>query len=224
MKKITLFAALLLTTAFASAQIVRGTIGNGNYTDYSGYTSTKYGIDFDNDGELEVVIKDGNDYEFNDCENCMVEYLDTKMHIVGPASTPEGGYWDVFLLLNQGDIVNPFEPSYHQSMTGYGDGFFENINDVSATKSYVGFVMQVGNNYYFGYAKIHRSGNAIVWDEVYYNSSAEAGIACGSTSGGVSINEVRAINAPAARKVYFHGHLYIERDGILYDLMGRRVK
>lgn len=212
MKKFTLLAAILLTATFSFAQITEGVIGQGSFTGWEG-TTTCYGIDFNGDGNLEIAIKDGYDYNGTQCAKSSLEYNYEMIQIV-----TFGDYFDVLRLLNNGDVVNS-----SCQLGGYGDAFFENFNDVSTSASYVGFRWMNGGQYYYAYAKVHRSGNGIVWDKVYYNATANAAISAGATPTGIE-NYAAPTNAPTIRKVVIDGVLYIERGNELYELTGRRIK
>lgn len=211
MKKFTLLAVVLLAATFSFAQVTltRGTIGQGNYTDWSGTTTTAYGIDFNNDGTLEIVIRDGYDFNGNECGKSSLEYSDSKVQLV------TGDSWDILRLLNAGDVINSSTPT-----GGYGDAYFNDFNEISTTASYVGFVYINGQNHY-AWAKIHRSGDSVVWDDVYYNGNAGAAITVGS---GVGIEDYEISNTPEVRKVVINGVMYIQRGEKLYDLSGRLVK
>lgn len=211
MKKISFLAALLFAASFAFAQVTTATIGQGTYTDWSGNASTAYGIDFNNDGILEISIKDGYDFNGNACGKSSLEYSDSKIQLV-----IDGDSWDVLRLLNAGDVINSSTPT-----GGYGDGYIDDINAVSTTASYVGFKYTVAGQSFYSFAKIHREGNNVVWDKVYYNATPNAAITVGAN---VGIQDRNMENASTTRKVVINGVVYIERDGKLYDFSGRRVK
>lgn len=211
MKKISFLAALLFAASFAFAQVTTATIGQGTYTDWSGNASTAYGIDFNNDGILEISIKDGYDFNGNACGKSSLEYSDSKIQLV-----IDGDSWDVLRLLNTGDVINSSTPT-----GGYGDGYIDDINAVSTTASYVGFKYTVAGQSFYSFAKIHRDGNNVVWDKVYYNATPNAAI---TVNANVGIQDRNMENASTTRKVVINGVVYIERDGKLYDFSGRRVK
>lgn len=211
MKKISFLAALLFAASFAFAQVTTATIGQGNYTDWSGNTTTVYGIDFNNDGNLEIAIKDGYDFSGNACGKSSLEYSDSKIQLV-----IDGDSWDVLRLLNAGDVINS-----STATGGYGDGYINDINEISTTASYVGFKYTVSGQSYYSFAKIHREGNNVVWDKVYYNATPNAAITVGAN---VGIQDRNMENASTTRKVVINGVVYIERNGDLYDFTGRRVK
>lgn len=211
MKKISFLAALLFAASFAFAQVTTATIGQGTYTDWSGNASTAYGIDFNNDGILEISIKDGYDFNGNACGKSSLEYSDSKIQLV-----IDGDSWDVLRLLNAGDVINSSTPT-----GGYGDGYIDDINAVSTTASYVGFKYTVAGQSFYSFAKIHRDGNNVVWDKVYYNATPNAAI---TVNANVGIQDRNMENASTTRKVVINGVVYIERDGKLYDFSGRRVK
>ena len=56
-KLITLCTSLFLSTSMF-ATIVIGTVGNGNYTNWENQTSPSFGLDFNNDGNLEFKIRE----------------------------------------------------------------------------------------------------------------------------------------------------------------------
>lgn len=213
MKKFTLFAAILMVASLASAQVTQGTIGQGNYTNYAGSTTTEYGLDFDNDGVIDVVIRDGYDFNGNACGKASFEYSDSKVQLVVPNSDS----WDILRLMNVNEVVGS-----SCSFGGYGDGYFEDFSAISTSASYVGFRYTKNGQNHYAYAKLHRSGNDVVWDGVYYNATANTSITTGSTPTGIADRNIN--NKPAVRKVVIDGNLYIERDGKLYDFSGRQVR
>lgn len=213
MKKITLFAAMLMVAGLASAQVTQGTIGQGNYTNYASSTTTEYGLDFDNDGVIDVVIRDGYDFNGNACGKASFEYSDSKVQLVVPNSDS----WDILRLMNVNEVVGS-----SCSFGGYGDGYFEDFSAISTSASYVGFRYTKNGQNHYAYAKLHRSGNDVVWDGVYYNATANTSITTGSTPTGIADRNIN--NKPAVRKVVIDGNLYIERDGKLYDFSGRQVR
>lgn len=219
MKKTILFAALLLGTSLTFAQVTRGTIGTGTYINWDGQELTdSYGLDFDNDGYLDVRMAGDYDYNQNECVRGYVEYAWDKIKIVLPSS---GDYWDVFALLPANTTIDA-----SSNWGGEGDGMIEDYNNVSTTADYVGFQILKGSSYHYGYAKIHREGNTIYWDECYYNATPNAAINAGQTAGGGTqgISEVKPVQpTPQVRKIMYRNRIYIERDGILYDLSGRKA-
>lgn len=216
MKKNIILSALMLTASFAFAGVNRGTIGEGLYRTWSGEELTCYGIDFDNDGYLEIAIKDGWDYLGSEVTHGYIEYAYQEVRIL--SIMPDR--WDCFQLLNYGDVI----PNYDShNVSGEGDAMFYDVNEVSETASYVGFAMFVVCSKIWAYAKIHREGNAIVWDEVYSSTSPDAPITVGEGET-LGINPVRPeAAAPACTKIFKDGRIYIQRDGHTYDLSGRRI-
>lgn len=219
MKKIILLTALLLSASFTFAQVTRGTVGTGTYINWdSQELPDSYGLDFDNDGYIDVRMAGDYDYSQNECVNGYVEYAWDKIKIVLPAG---GDYWDVFALLAANTEIGA-----SSNWGGEGDGMFEDVNDVPTAATFVGFQIMKGSNYHYGYAKIHREGNTIVWDECYYNATPNTAILAGQTAGGGTqgISEVKPVQqTPQVRKIMYRNRLYIERDGILYDLSGRKA-
>lgn len=216
MKKITLIAAFItMTASFALAQVTKGTIGNGNYTDWEGKPSTEYGLDFDNDGNLEAVLKTGYDEVSigEGWDNGSVVYEYGTMELV------VGERWDLFKLLNAGDSVG-----VSSDFGGEGDCSFGDYAAVSTSASYVGFKIIKGESTYYGYAKVHKGTGEIIWDEIYYEATAGKAITVGDTGTPSGIDNVFTNSTPEIRKVMIEGIIYIERDGQLYDINGRQVK
>lgn len=156
-----------------ASTIVQGTIGEGTFVNWNNQSSTLYGLDFDNDGVLEVSIKDGYDYEGNQCGKSSLEYAYDKVKIAVPSTD----YWDILRLLNEGDPIGS-----STTFAGEGDAMFNDYTAVSTTASYVGFKLINGSTVKYAYAKIHRSGNAIVWDAIYCNTTSGESITAGATS------------------------------------------
>lgn len=217
MKKTIILTALMLTASFAFADVNRGTIGQGLYYSWTGEEIACYGIDFDNDGYLEIAIKDGWDYMGSEVTLGYIEYAYNGVQIV--SISPER--WDCFQLLNYGDVI----PNYDsQNILGEGDAMFYDINEVSTTASYIGFEIVGIDCNWWAYVKIHREGSTIVWDEAYISNPIDAPITVGAgeTQG---INPIRPESAaPACTKIMKDGRIYIQRDGRTYDLSGRCVE
>lgn len=216
MRKFTLIAALAMSAILSFAQVTKGTIGNGNYTDYQQQTSTQYGLDFNNDGNLEVALNIGYDMNTGDPwtnGSIVYDYEAIQLLVAGEET------WDYFKLLAAGESV-----SSAATYGGYGDGMFEDFSVISTEASYVGFHIYIGESSYYGYAKIHRGNNEIIWDEIYYEATAEKAITVGDTGTESGVESVNAANQPIVRMVAIEGHIYIERNGELFDLSGRRVK
>lgn len=215
MKKFTLIAAFItMTASFALAQVTKGTIGNGSYTNWEGSTSTQYGLDFDNDGNLEATLKTGYDeVSFEGWTNGSIEFVYGTMELV------VGERWDLFKLLNSGESVGT-----SSDFGGEGDCSFGDFEAISTSASYVGFKIIKGDATYYGYAKVHRSTGEIIWDEIYYEATAGKVITVGDTGAPTGIENVIMTKAPEIRKVMIEGIIYIERNGQLYDINGRQVK
>lgn len=215
MKKTILFAALLLSASLTFAQVTRGTVGQGNYTAWDGQTTVCNGIDFNNDGILEMKFNLGYDLEGGTWENGSVEFDYQQVQIVA-----QEGAWDYFDLLGANTSVN-----VGSNLAGEGDAMFYDITEVPATGCYLGFSFLINSQPHYAYAKIHSTGSAIVWDEVYYNATPGAPIVTGETSGTQGISNVApAQQTPQVRKIMYRNRLYIERDGILYDITGRKAE
>jgi len=160
-KKILLVA--MATTLFAGtsfAQITQGTIGNGSFTDYSGYTSQAYGIDFNNDGNLEFKIADGN------LEKDYITYVWTDG---GNNVCASSAGWDYAALLTRGTSIGP-----SSAWEGQGDATI----DVTGT-GYIAFRVKLNNQVHYGWAEISISSTAVTWVKAYYQATPATAINAG---------------------------------------------
>lgn len=217
MKKALLFLGAALLCTMANAQVTRGTVGNGNYTDWSGETSTRYGLDFNNDGTCEFALNRGYDWDGNEYANGAVEYVFSSTNNVHT----DADMWDYFKLLNTGDVIN-----VASGFNGQGDCTFDDFSAIGSC-AYVGFRVQA-NGLCYGYAKISLTGATVNWDEIYYNATPSSAITVGQTAGGeepVGIDEAEVNHFIAAA---MDGHLLnIVQDRAevinVFDITGRKV-
>lgn len=218
MKKIVLSMAMLMGMAALNAQVTRGTVGEGTYTNWDNQTSFCEGLDFNNDGVLEFALMHG--YDMNTGEeiaNGAVQYVYSSNNNVHT----DADMWDYFKLLNSGDQL-----SSASAFNGQGDCYFEDYAALSQPR-YVGFRVSVGGSLHYGYAKVSYSSNAVNWHEIYYNATAGAAITVGQTSGGGTqgIDEVEANRFVVAA---MDGHrINVMQQGAeqiyVFDLAGRKV-
>lgn len=193
MKKLLLLAsaAMLLATAQLDAQIVVGTVGQGSFTDWSGTTSSRFGLDFNNDGVLEFVLKEAE--ASVSASQCALEwsYSDNGNNVWTSGNLDEGGWDEVLAISANTDI------SSAGNWEGQGDAFLVNYYDevlVPVNQDfYVGFRVKVNNSVHYGWARVKLTGNAgsgysADWQQIAYNSAPNAPIAAGQT-GNVGIAE-----------------------------------
>lgn len=160
------FLVAMATTLLAGtmfAQITRGTIGNGSFTDYSGYTSQAYGIDFNNDGNIEFKIADG------DLEKNYITYAWSNGGNNVCASS-EG--WDYAALLSRGTSIGA-----SSAWDGQGDAM------INATgNGYIAFRIKLNNQVHYGWAEINISSTAVTWVKAFYQATPNQAINAGDES------------------------------------------
>ena len=205
-KKILLVA--MATTLFAGtsfAQIRQVTIGNGQYTDWSGSTSTAYGIDFDGDGYLEFKIADGN------LEKDYITYVWTDG---GNNVCASSAGWDYAALLTRGTSIGP-----SSAWDGQGDAMI----DVTGT-GYIAFRVKLNNQVHYGWAEISISSTAVTWVKAYYETMPNAAISAGDEgSAGIATAQaewnVRSLGDKTIRIIADNNEEYR-----IYDLSGKLVE
>lgn len=219
MKKTLLVVLTLMIGSAAGAQVTRGTVGEGSYTDWSNETSTRFGLDFNNDGICEFAVNYGYAPSAGTVVNSgAVEYVyDSGNNVRTDEAT-----WDFFNLLEVGYEINS-----SCGFNGAGDCYFFDYAAIGDC-AYVGFRLKYGNDYHYAYAKVSFADDTIVyWNEIYHNATPNASIAVGQTSGG----------APVGIETADGGHFVVaamdgHRINILqqhagtvavYDLGGRQV-
>lgn len=231
MKKILLFVGtiMLLATAQLDAQIVVGTIGQGSYTDWSGSTSSRFGLDFNNDGVLEFVLKDAE--ASVSASQCALEwsYSDDGNNVWTSGDLNQGG-WDEIHAISANTSI-----SSSCNWEGQGDAFLVNYYDevlVPVDQDfYVGFRVKVNGSTHYGWARVKLTGNASSgysadWQQIAYNSTPNAPISAGQT-GNVGIaehgtNEVSIYPNPVQDALIIDGREQIENVTI-YDIYGKMM-
>jgi len=177
-KTFTLFCAIVVC-AMATAQVTKGIVGMGSFTNWNNETSIRYGLDFNNDGTCEFALNKGYDMESGDeYTNGAVEYVySSQNNVVTNSDT-----WDYFALLSSGTDVN-----VSSSFNGQGDCYFEDYTAIG-NGAYVGFRVKIGSSLHYGYAKVTEKSQTLSW-EIYYNATASAAITVGATEGPTSVDE-----------------------------------
>lgn len=173
MKKHLLFILVSTIVTIGNAQVTQGRIGNGTYVDYSNMSHEAYGIDFNNDGNLEFRIRDfESDVNY---ANGMVDYVysDNGNNIVADEEM-----WNYMGMLQAGTVIGP-----NSNFAGYGDAYFNTYGEIPSS-FYVGFRVVIGNAVHYGWALVNYSNNNATWVKCYYNATANTPINAGQESGG----------------------------------------
>lgn len=157
-----LFATLMLAgTTFA--QIRQGSIGNGTYTDWDGtQVPNIYGLDFNNDGNVEFKISDfatSHDY-------IIYNWTDGGNNVV---ASNEG--WDYAAALTQGTTIGP-----SSAWDGQGDCM---ITTTSPSQYYLGFRIRLTDGVHYGWALVTASASEITWVKIFYQATVGASINAG---------------------------------------------
>ena len=214
MKKV--FTTLFLVVAMmaANAQITRGTIGMGNYTDYSGATNNVYGLDFNNDGTNEFAIQTGYDGMTGEpVENGSIVF---NWEENGTNVATDAEMWDYFNLFTVGSTI-----SSSTSFSSYGDCYFSDYTP-SSTPLYLGFRLKLGSNIHYGYAKVTITAEGVNWQEIYYNATPNAPITIGSTQAISQATNARFdICTLGNRQIRFCQDAATQV--VISDMMGRQV-
>lgn len=215
MKKNLLFILVVTAATVGNAQVTQGRIGNGTYVDYSNMSHEAYGIDFNNDGNLEFRIRDfESDVTYG---NGMVDYVysDNGNNIVADAEM-----WDYMGMLEAGTAIGP-----SSNFAGYGDAYFNTYAEIPPS-FYVGFRVVIGNGVHYGWALVNYSNNNASWVKCYYNATPNSPINAGQESGGgVGIDNCLNSSARIAtlgnRQIMISG--YGNQQVSIFDGMGREL-
>lgn len=179
MKKTLLLAAALLAFGIGNAQINAGRIGTGNITIAGMPWEDVYGLDFNNDGTLEFRIAD-NDGVSGTWTNAYFSYNWTEG---GNNIVANSQIWDYIEILAQGDIINA-----NSNFAGYGDATFETLTSVPE-RIFLGFRILLADGVHYGWAEATvetyetTSDATLNWVACAYNTTPDAAIAAGQTSG-----------------------------------------
>lgn len=187
MKKTLLFVvACCLSAVISQAQIVIGTVGNGNFVNWSGYSYETYGLDFNNDGNLEFALSNAESEV--SAANCMLQWSWSEGGTnVWTAGSLESGAWDEVNELTEGTAISAsanWQGQGDATLVSFYDGLIVPLNQ----DFYVGFRIKLNNNTHYGWAKVEVTGNATngyeaQWKQIAYNATPNAAISAGQTTG-----------------------------------------
>lgn len=189
MKKIyiLLFAALL-SSMTVDAQVTQGRVGNGNITIYGTPWNNVYGLDFDNDGTLEIRISDFESTPTIYNGAFSYNYEDNGTNILADANM-----WDYVGVLDAGVTVGAANASL---FAGYGDAYFDGSN-ITTGVHYMGFRIKLSDGIHYGYAKYtmtQEGGNyRATFNNCYYNATAGASIVTGDEGAVQRIDDVEGL-------------------------------
>lgn len=196
-----LFVVVLFTNfSVSKASVVIGTVGNGTYMDYANDPTDAYGLDFNNDGQLEFTLNAGFLFSNTEavCSNCYLIFnTNNGVNNVWTKGTADGG-WDLVQSHNANVLVGSTG-----NFIAYGDAnLIDNANNDEPLlplnqDSYVAFRFQINGNTHYGWAKVRMTGDATngynaEWIQCAYENTPNASINNGST--GVGINENNALS------------------------------
>lgn len=190
-KLITLCTSLFLSTSMF-ATIVIGTVGNGNYTNWENQTSPSFGLDFNNDGNLEFKITNSGDNT-----NCYIEYNSSSPTNNIWASGNADENWDIPKNLTLNTQIGS-----SGNWIGMGDCSMLNWSDESpvfslGTTSYMGFRFKLGSNTHYGWAKVVITGNSTTgytatFQQIAYETTPNTPIGAGQIPSG--LNSINSTN------------------------------
>lgn len=178
MKKVCLLVIALFVTLWASAAIVQGTIGNGIYVDWNGSSSTQYGLDFNNDGNLEFRIYSTSDAYDDELTNCVVTFNYSSGNNIWTGST-----WDAMQSLTYNTSIGS-----NGNWASEGDAFLVDGYDGTPyiplnQDCYIGFLIKINGNTHYGWAKVRMTGTTATWLQCAYESTPNTAINAGATGG-----------------------------------------
>lgn len=191
MKKVTLLSLVaafvaLFTPSLLTAQIAQGRIGEGSFRSFDGSVSQCYGLDFNNDGELEFAITStGFDVTF---ENCYITFTWSEngscIWTVGSMST---GDWDAVYSVPLNTPIGP-----NSNWASQGDAMIINMYNRTSwlpinQDAYIGFRILLNGNVHYGWAKVRVTGDATsgyvaTWQQCAYATTPNTPIMAGSLS------------------------------------------
>jgi len=231
MKKLLFIASamLLMANAQLNAQIVTGTVGQGSFTDWSGYTDTRTGLDFNNDGVLEFALKDAETMVSS--TQCAMEwsYSDNGNNVWTSGNLDEGG-WDEVHAITANTCIGA-----SANWEGQGDAYLVNYYDEALVPLnqdiYVGFRIKLNNNIYYGWGKVKvtgssTSGYSATWSQIAYNSTPDADILAGQTSDvGVDeyANQALSIYPNPVQNVLFINSRDLIQSVTIYNMEGKMM-
>ena len=177
------------------AQVRQGRVGNGNITIYGTQWNDVYGLDFDNDGVLEIRIRDfdGSPTIYNG--EFGYDYEDGGTNILAYANM-----WDYVGVLGEGVTVGASSASL---FAGYGDAYFDGSN-ISTGVHYLGFRIKLSDGIHYGYAKYtmtQEGGNyRATFNNCYYNATVGASIVTGEEE--TPVQGIADVEATQSVRVY----------------------
>ncbi len=166
----------MFATIVTSASIVQGRIGNGAFNDPYVPNANAYGLDFNNDGELEFSLSYNN-------TSVAYTYEENGTNIWN-----EPDNWDIPYNVPVGTVIGSVS-----SWGGYGDCAITGWSGPSAlpveTDVYLGMRIKYADGLHYGWAKVRISGTegnySAEWIEIYYETEANTSINAGETGGSI---------------------------------------
>ena len=209
MKKVLLPAiiATALCAGALQAQITQGTIGTGTFIDYAGTSMPNtYGIDFNNDGQVEFKISSGistNDY---------ITYAWTNG---GNNVCSSSMGWDYAAALPQGTTIGP-----SSSWEGQGDCM---VNETNPSSYYIGFRVRYNDGVHYGWALVNVTASSITWVKAFYQATPNTAITSGDEGSASIVSatataEIRSLGNNAIRIVGQQDEQFS-----LFDMAGKQV-
>lgn len=188
MKRFTIFSLIVLCLTFLTsqlhAQIQEGRIGTGNFHSFDGNVYQEYGLDFNNDGEVEFTITDfGFDVVF---EKSFISYSWSEIgSSIWTVGNMEIGNWDA--------VYNvPFNTAIGANSNWASEGDAMIIDMFTQTSwlpigedSYIGFRVLLNGNIHYGWAKVNVTGDAttgfhVEWLQCAYETTPNTPILAGN--------------------------------------------
>lgn len=213
------------------AAIVPGTIGNGTFVDYEGNESTAYGLDFNNDGDLEFVITTtGFDVDFT---NCYLQYTWSENgNNIWTSGSMETEGWDEVYPLTANTVIDA-QGNWEAQGDAYLVSMFESTPFLPLnTESYIGFKIKIGNAIHYGWAKVQLTGDAATgftanWISCAYENTPQTAILAGSEGVGIESTQISNIVAfpnPVVDVVTIQMNQIQNNPAIsVYNMLGERM-
>ncbi|MBQ6046737.1 MAG: fibronectin type III domain-containing protein [Bacteroidales bacterium] len=180
MKKLMLFMlAALLGIAGANAQVTQGAIRTGEITIAGSTTSDAYGLDFDNDGVLEIRIMD-----FTGSPTVYNGYFAYNWEDGGTNIIADENVWDYVGVLESGVTVGSASSSL---FAGYGDASFDTYGTIALGTHYLGLRIKLTDGVHYAWAEYTMTQEGddyrATWNSCYYEATVGADIVTGNTGG-----------------------------------------
>ena len=177
MKRLMLFAmAAMLGLASAYAQVTQGRVGTGDITIYGTDWTDVYGLDFDNDGTLEIRISDFESTPTIYNGAFSYGYEDDGTNILADENV-----WDYVGVLDAGVTVGAASASL---FAGYGDAYFDGTSITLGTH-YLGLRIKLADGLHYGWAEFTMTQEGddyrATFNSCYYNATVGADIVTGDT-------------------------------------------